>query len=130
MRSILSEDDFKTVISQENSIIYFHVDWSAYSVQGRAMLEELESSYSSEESKPVFWLADVSDLDSPAAFLGEWLKRQERKDLNMLNVVAAGNGSVAWLNQGTVVDFVQSATHYDLDALRMRTEYVFHQRAT
>ena len=93
------------------------------------MLEELESSSSSDESKPVFWLADVSELESPAAFLGEWLKRQERKDLKMFDVVAAGSGSVVWLSRGAVVDFVQSATHYDLDALRMRTENVFHQRA-
>ena len=32
------------------------------------MLEELESSWSSHELKPVFWLADVSELES-AAFL-------------------------------------------------------------
>ena len=130
MRPILNEDDFKSVISQEHSIIYFHVDWSAYSFQGRVMLQELESSYGSDESKPAFWLADVSELESPAAFLGEWLKRQERKDLKMFNVVAAGSGAVVWLSQGAVVDFVQSATHYDLDALRRRTENVFHQRAT
>ena len=129
MRPILNEDDFKSVISQEHSVIYFHVDWSTYSVQGRVMLEELESSCGSDESKPVFWLADVSELESPAAFLGEWLKRQERKDLKMFNVVAAGSSSVVWLSRGAVVDFVQSATHYDLDALRMRTENVFHQRA-
>ena len=128
MRPILNEDDFKSVISQEHSVIYFHVDWSTYSVQGRVMLEH-ESSSSSDESKPVFWLADVSELESPAAILGEWLKRQERKDLKMFNVVAAGSSSVVWLSRGAVVDFVQSATHYDLDALRMRTENVFHQRA-
>lgn len=130
MRPVLNEDDFKSMISQEHSVIYFHVDWSTYSVQGRVMLEELESSWSSHESKPVFWLADVSELESPAAFLSEWLKRHERKDLKMFNVVAAGSGSMVWLSQGTVVDFVQSATHYDLAALRLRTEDVFHQRAT
>jgi hypothetical protein len=72
----------------------------------------------------------VSELESPAAFLGGWLKRHESKDLKMFNVVAAGSGSVVWLSQGAVVDFVQNATHYDLNALRMRTENVFHQRAT
>ncbi len=130
MRPIMNEDDFKSVISQEHSVIYFHVDWSTYSVQGRVMLEDLESSWSSDESKPIFWLADVSELESPAAFLGEWLKRQDRTDLNMFKLVAAGSGSVIWLSQGGVVDFVQSATHYDLDALRIRTENVFRQRAT
>ncbi len=126
----MNEDDFKSVISQEHSVIYFHVDWSTYSVQGRVMLEDLESSRSSDESKPIFWLADVSELESPAAFLGEWLKRQDRTDLNMFKLVAAESGSVIWLSQGGVVDFVQSATHYDLDALRIRTENVFRQRAT
>jgi hypothetical protein len=129
VRPILNEDDFKS-ISQEHSVIYFHVDWSTYSVQGRVMFEELEASCGSDESKPVFWLADVSELESPAAFLGEWVKRQDRKDLKMFDVVAAGSGPVVWLSQGAVVDFVQSATHHDLDALRMRTKNAFHQRAT
>ena len=79
MRPILNEDDFKSVISQEHSVIYFHVDWSTYSVQGRVMLEELESSCGSDVSKPVFWLADVSELESPAAFLGEWLRGRREK---------------------------------------------------
>jgi hypothetical protein len=126
----LNEEDFESMISQQHSVIYFYVDWSTYAVQGRVLLEELEASCDHDESKPVFWLADVSELESPAAFLGEWLKRQERKDLKMFNVVAAGSGSVVWLSQGAVVDFVQSATHYDLDALRMRTKNVVHQRAT
>ena len=129
MRPILSEEDFESMISQGHSVIYFYVDWSTYAVQGRVMLEELESSCGHDDSKPVFWLADVSELESPAAFLGEWLREQERDGLKMFNVVAAGSGSVAWLSQGAIVDFVQSATHYDLHALRMRTENAFHQRA-
>ena len=130
MRPILNEEDFESMTSQAYSVLYFYVDWSTYAVQGRIMLEELESSYGHDDSKPVFWLADVSELESPAAFLGEWLKRQERDGLKMSNVVAAGSGSVAWLSQGEVVDFVQSATHYDLPALRMRTENAFHRGAT
>lgn len=64
------------------------------------MLEELESSCCDDDSKPVFWLADVSELDSPAVFLEEWLKGQERDRLRMSNPVAAGSGSLAWLNHG------------------------------
>jgi hypothetical protein len=129
MRPILNQEDFESMTAQAYSVLYFYVDWSTYAVQGRIMLEELESSYGHDDSKPVFCLADVSELESPVAFLGEWLKRQERDGLRMSNVVAAGSGSVAWLSQGEVVDFVQTATHYDLHALRIRTENAF-RRAT
>ena len=58
--------------SQWRSVIYFYVDWSTYAVQGRVMLEEVD--HCGDNAKPVFWLADVSELDSPAAFLVSGLK--------------------------------------------------------
>jgi hypothetical protein len=125
MRPILNEEDFESMTSQWRSIIYFYVDWSTYAVQGLVMLEKLESLCCDDDSKSVFWLADVSELDSPAAFLEEWLKGQKRDELKRFNLVTAGNGSVVWLNHGAVVDFVQSASHYDLDTLRIRTENAF-----
>jgi hypothetical protein len=129
VRSILSEEDFALILAQKHSVIYFFVDWSVYAVQGRRMLEELELLCSRELSGSS-WVADVSDIASPAAFLGEWLKEQERSDLKMFNVVACGNGSVAWLNGGAVVDFAQSATHHDLQDLCKRTENAFDCGAT
>ena len=77
-----------------------------------------------------FWIADVSDVDAPAAFLREWLKAQDRVDLRMFNPVVCGNGSMAWLARGVVMDFVQSATHYDLQDLRHRTKEAFHNGVT
>jgi len=129
MRSILSEEDFALTLAEQHSVIYFFVDWSIYAVQGRSMLEELESLCIAYLNGS-FWLADVSELGSPAAFLGEWLKDQERSDLKMFNLVACGSGSVIWLNKGAVVDFAQSAMHYDVRELRKRTEKAFQYSAT
>ena len=125
MRSILSEEDFALTLAEQHSVIYFFVDWSVYAVQGRRMLEELEL-LCSPALKGSFWIADVSYLESPAAFLGEWLKHQERSDLKIFNLVATGSGSVVWLNRGAVVDFAQSATHHNVQDLRKRTEKAFH----
>ena len=129
MRSILSEEDFALTLAEQHSVIYFFVDWSVYAVQGRRMLEELEL-LCSHDLKGSFWIADVSDIESPTAFLGEWLKYSERPDLRIFNPVASGSGSVVWLNRGAVVDFAQSATHHDVQDLRKRTEKAFHYGAT
>ncbi|HEX6732135.1 MAG TPA: hypothetical protein VF074_19105 [Pyrinomonadaceae bacterium] len=129
MRSIQNENDFAQVLSEQHSVIYFYVDWSVYAVQGRSIFEELEL-FVDRNLKISFWFADVSDLKAPAAFLAEWINAQEREDLKMSNVVTCGTGSVAWLKSGTIVDFVQSATHWDLQALRNRTETAFHQGTT
>ena len=130
VRSILSEEDFVLTLAEQHSVIYFFVDWSVYAVQGRRRFEELELLCCPDLKKGSFWIADVSDIESPAAFLGEWLKHQERSDLKISNPVASGSGSVVWLNRGAVVDFAHSATHHNVPALRKRTGKAFHYGAT
>jgi hypothetical protein len=130
VQPILNEEDFASMVLQEHSVIYFYVDWSVHAVQGRRILEELESSWSQGNSTASFWLADVSDLNAPAAFLAEWLNGQERSELKTRNVVTAGSGSVAWLNRGEVIDFVQTATQHDVRALVHRTKSAFGESAT
>ena len=120
------------MLSQDCSVLYFYVDWSTYAIQGLHLLEEVKSILSQNNNGSIagFWLADVSDVNAPAAFIGEWLKRQERVDLKLYNTVAVGNGSIAWLKRGEIVDFVMSATHYDAPALAERTKNAFSKRAT
>ena len=130
MQPILSERDFSSILSQERSIIFFYVEWSIYAVQGQRLVEELEACLDQESLRPSFWLADVSDVDSPGAFLKDWLKDVERPDLKMRNVIAAGSGSVAWLNRGRVIDFVQSAMHHNVSDLFQRTKSAFSDNAT
>ncbi len=69
MHSISSEEDFALVFAQEYSTIFLFVDWSVYAVQGRQIFEELESTWG-HDLNASFWIADVSDLNAPAAFLG------------------------------------------------------------
>jgi hypothetical protein len=128
MRLISDEEDFALVLAEEHSILFFYVDWSVYAVQGRQLLEELESTFHGDLNVSC-WIADVSDINSSPALLGEWLRKQDRGDLKMFNPAICGNGSVAWLARGEVIDFVQSATHYKLHELRNRTREAFQNRA-
>ena len=132
MQRILSEDDFSLMLSQEHSVLYFYVDWSAYAIEGLRILEEVESLFAQNRNglAASFWLADVSDVNAPAAFIGEWLKTQERAELKLYNVVALGNGSVAWLNRGEIVDFAPNVTLGNVHLLSERTKNVFSKGAT
>jgi hypothetical protein len=124
VRSILNEQDFSSVLAEDHSLIYFFADWSVYSVKGRRIFEELEVSCRPDINGS-FWLADVSDVQSPAAFLGDWLKRQEREDLKLLNPIVAGGGSIMWLQRGAIIDLVPTAIDFGLQDLRKRTETAF-----
>ncbi len=132
MQSIVNQEGLASILSHDRSVLYFYVDWSVYAVRGLQMVKELELAFSINKNGSVisFWLADVSNVDAPAAFLSEWLKAQERADLKMFNVVAAGSGSLAWLKQGKIVDFALSATHHKVDILAERTKNAFGGGAT
>ena len=132
MQRILSKEDLSVMLLQEHSVLYFYVDWSAYATEGLHILEEVESilSQNRNNSAPSFWLADVSDVTAPAAFIGEWLKTKEREDLNLYNAVGVGNGSLAWLKSGEIVDFVPSITLHDASMISERIKNVFGKGAT
>ena len=110
MRSILSEDDLAAVLGADQAAIYFFVDWSVYAVQGRQRFAELELSYGHETS---FWIADVSSVEAPAAFMGDWLKAHDSKDVNIFLAAGSGNGPIIWLKRGAIVDAVRSAINSD-----------------
>ena len=118
----INEDDLKVL---EHAVVYFYVDWSVYAVQGLRMLEHLESSWSDPGSPVAFRLADVSDVNAPAAFMFEWLKRRERPDQRLSSSIAVGNGSVMWLIRGDIVDFEPSVTKHDVSVLTARTKNAF-----
>ena len=125
MENIRSEDDLNALLSREHAIVYFYVDWSAYAMQGLHLLEELESASTDMGSAVTFRLADVSDVNAPAAFVFEWLKRTERPDLRLCTPIAVGSGSVMWLTRGKVTDFEPRVTQYDIAALSARTKNAF-----
>jgi hypothetical protein len=122
MNNICNEHDLKAL---EHAVVYFYVDWSVSAMQGLRMLEQLESSWSDPGSPVTFHLADVSDVDAPAAFMFEWLKRRERPDQRLCSAIALGNGSVMWLTRGDIVDFEASVTQHDLSVLTARTKNAF-----
>ena len=125
MENICNQDDLEALLSREYAVVYFYVDWSAYAMQGLRMLEQLESSWSGLGFPVTFRLADVSDVNAPAAFIFEWLKRHERPDQRLCNRIAAGNGSVMWLTRGDIADFEPSVTRHDVSVLTARTKNAF-----
>jgi len=126
VQSIINEDDLELIRSQDRSVIYFYVDWSSFAVQGCEVLKEVELLLS--PGSPAFWLADISDLDARSSFMFNWLKRREPAGVN-LSLVALGNGSVAWLRRGQIVDFVLSTSDQAARTLAERTKNVFSEGA-
>jgi hypothetical protein len=121
MRPILSEDDLAIALSAERAVIYFFVEWSVYAVQGRQRFGELELLYGCEPEMS-FWVADVSDVEAPAAYIADWLKTHDRKEVFL--AAGMGNGPIIWLKGGAIVDAVRSAINCDLHELRTRTDLV------
>src|SRR6476660_1718905 len=126
MQSITQEADLRAIESEPQSGIFFYVDWSSYAVRGRQVLEEIELLLLP-RGMP-FWLADISDLDGPAAFMLDWLKRREPPGAN-LSLVALGNGSIAWLRSGQIVEFVLNGGYQEARVLAERTENIFSAEA-
>jgi hypothetical protein len=125
MESICNQDGLISTLTDQRSVVYFYVDWSTYAKQGLHMVEELESSVADQTPAVAFRLADVSDVNAPAAFMFDWLQQNERSDLKLCERIAVGNGSVMWLRQGQIVDFEPHVTHQDLSALTDRTKRAF-----
>lgn len=122
MQSITSESDIKLIDSQPQSIIFFYVEWSVYTLRGREVMNEVESALAS--PAVAFWFADVSDLDAPAAFMFDWLLAKRKPDAN-LSLVSLGSASIVWLQSGVVVDFLMSLAQNDARAIVDRTKKNF-----
>src|SRR6185295_8131532 len=112
MEPILNRNDFEKVLKSERAVIYVYVDWSSYAAQtGLRIMEEAERHFQRTADPEVsFWLANVSDLDSPAAFIADWLRRQESEKMRMFPAIGTGNGSIVWLRNGQAIGFALSAS--------------------
>ena len=124
MEPILNRNDFEKVLKSERAVIYVYVDWSSYASQtGLRIMEEAERHFQRTADPEVsFWLANVSDLDSPAAFIADWLRRQESEKMRMFPAIGTGNGSIVWLRNGQPIGFALSASHLGVDGVRAKTK--------
>ena len=126
MREIKKPEDVNELCAQGRSVIYFYVDWSVYAARGREVMNAVEKQIPQIADSPqLFWLANVSDVDSPAGFIFEWLRKQERDDLRMCSMIAGGSGCVVWIENGNVIDFETSAGGAGTSALVERTKTLF-----
>jgi hypothetical protein len=126
MREIKKPKDLNELCAQGRAVIYFYVDWSVYAVRGREVMNAVEKQIPEIADSPqLVWWADVSDVDSPAGFIFEWLRKQERDDLKMCSMIAGGSGCVVWTEKGNVIDFETSAGGAGTSALVERTKTLF-----
>jgi hypothetical protein len=126
MEPILNRNDFERVLKTERAVIYVYVDWSSYAAQtGLRITEEAERHFQRTSNPEVsFWLANVSDLDSPAAFIVDWLRRQESEKMRMFPAIGTGNGSLVWLRNGRAIGFALSASHLGVDGVTAKTKEI------
>jgi hypothetical protein len=117
------------MLEEPHVMLYIFVDWSIYAAKiGLNIVEEVEAHFTAtaNESRVSFWLADVSDSNSPAFFTADWLRQeQERTELRLFPAIGIGNGSVVWINHGSVVDFALSASHLKRSGVIEKTESLF-----
>ncbi len=131
MKNIEKPEDLDELCAQGRAVIYFYLDWSVYTVRGREVMNSVERQLPAFTDSPqLFWLADVSDLDSPATFMFEWLRKQERDDLKMVTMISCGSGCLAWIEKGKVIDFEMSAGNTGTAALVERTKRLFGLNAS
>src|SRR5690348_3328223 len=103
MQWINNDDDFSRMLQDGETILYIYVDWSSYaSRDGSRIIELVERFFDETQSKLSFWSADVSDLNSPAAFIGHWLKEQEKTGIRMFPGIGIGAGSLVWIKNREV----------------------------
>jgi len=127
MKPILNKTDFEKLLKTERAILYVYVDWSSYAAQtGLRITVEAERLFQRNHDPEVsFWLADVSDIDSAAAFIADWLRGQETEK-GMFPAIGTGNGSLVWLINGRAIGFALSASHLGLDGVTAKTkEYIY-----
>ena len=128
MKPILNTNDFERLVKTERAVLYVYVDWSSYAAQtGLRITEEAERLFQRNHDPEVsFWLADVSDLDSPAAFIADWLRGQETERIRMFPAIGTGNGSLVWLINGRAIGFALSASQLGSEAVTAKTKEYLH----
>lgn len=102
MREILNQANLNEMILQSKVVLSFYHDWSKYSaVDGIQYFKEADNFFRNEkgDTEIIFWLADVSNENSPAAFLCDWIKNNSVES-NLFGWINAGNPSIIWLNFG------------------------------
>jgi len=121
------------MLEEPRVLLYIFVDWSIYAAKsGLHIVEEVEAHFTATAngSRVSFWLADVSDSNSPAFFTADRLmQEQERTEIRLFPAISTGNGSVVWINHGRVVDFALSASHLKRSGVIEKTESLFRAGA-
>lgn len=125
MKEILTKTDFAEMLSQDKVVLSFYHDWVKDSVfYGVEFLTESENYFQSSQYhiKPAFWIANVSDVNSPANFLYDWLKEIEPK---LIVMIGTGNPSVIWLSFGQMLKYEFSACLLKSNGIIEKTIEVF-----
>src|SRR5262245_17364670 len=126
MEKILNRNDLERLLKIERAVLYIYVDWSSYAAKtGLRVLEQAEQFFKSNPDHGVFfWLADISDLNSPGAVIADWLQQQESETKRMFPAIRTGNGSLVWLRKGQAIGVALSASHLGIDGVISKTKEI------
>ena len=127
MEHILNRNDLERLLKSERAVLYIYVDWSSYAAKtGLRVVEEAEQFFKrNPDLRVFFWLADISDLNSPGAFIADWLRQQESETMRMFPAIGTGNGSLVWLRRGQAMGFALSASHLGIDGVIAKIKEIF-----
>src|SRR4030095_12519482 len=119
MEQILNRNDLERLLKSERAVLYIYVDWSSYAAKtGLRVVEEAEQLFTrNPDLRVFFWLADISELNSPGAFIWDWLRQQESETMRMFPAIGTGNGSLVWLRRGQAIGFALSASLLGIDGV-------------
>ena len=128
MREILIQTDFNEMILQDKVVLFFYHKWSKYSgVYGIQYLKEADSFLCNQKNiaEINFWIADVSDENSSASFLCDWIKNNSVES-NLFVWIGAGNPTVVWLNYGQTLNCEFSAYILKTEGIIQKTVEYFN----
>ncbi len=131
MKQILSSQDFESLLTSEQALLYIFADWSEYAaITGLRIVEQAEEFFLKNlEFQIEFWLADLSDDTSPAAFIVNWLRQQESETLRLFPAIGTGSGSILWIRKGQAAAFALSASHLGIDGVIDKMKEIFCEQS-
>jgi hypothetical protein len=123
-QEIVTREQLETATVSSAAVMHVDVDWSVTAVESRGPIERLREAILQEErlQHVAFYRFDCTDQQQDRA-LCDWLDEQHLLGRGPKRF--HGNGALAWLKEGQIVDYVDCAARHTDEELWERTKAVF-----